>query len=458
MPTPIEIIKGAGAALAAEYEKDAAQQDQAAIAKHVKAVIDVLNSDEFRDINASPDLVKAIADIAQLQSNFDAQASQLREAQKAGLSVRGTQLIIPGGKDARLQMLADGRAFGDDEMARNFAASVMYVVARNAKRQIDLPPYVKDMAESVWKESAGMTKAGDMDPGVAGSGAELVAAMFIPEMIRHVEAVGQFWTQARRLPLPTTGKTTIPKRTGGLTAYPTAVAAEIERSGPALGTVELTPAKWAVLTGIPNEFFRSPGMLADVGQWLGVEIVLAINYALDNAFINGDGTAAYGGITGILQSITIAAVAAASGNTSIADIDETDVGNVIGGLTKDYAVGDARWGFSLSVQRYLRNIRTSTGMPMYDRGDAREPSTIDAYPYVYGNRMPAASACTGASSKYGFFGDLKLSHIVGMIRDILIDTSDHVYFSSDMTAMRGLIQVDVAEQDATAVVVAKTAA
>ena len=151
------------------------------------------------------------------------------------------------------------------------------------------------------------------------------------------------------------------------------------------------------------------------------------------------------------------AVTAAATHTTVATLDGTDISNVIAGLTVGYALGEAEWGMSLSVKGKLRALKTTTGAPLYQRGNQREPSTIDDYPYQLSPRMPA-SGSIGAAELYAFFGNLRLSHIVGMVRDIEIARSEHALFESDMMAIRGTMHVDIQEADASAIVTAKTAA
>lgn len=424
------------------------ERDSDKLGKSLKDIEDFLSSDEARDLQSGAEW-KTMAD--QLRKDVDDQAKAVLEMRRNGLGLSGVRAIMPAGRRERLEMLADGKCFMDDDTAKRFGAHMAVKLWKaNARDVNDLPVYTRELAESV-------AKAADIDPTVTGGGAELVADEFKAELIRNVEAVGKLYTLMRRVPLTTFGTTTYPKRTGGLTAFPTAVAAQIQQSGIQFGTVQLKPEKWGTLTAVPNEMFRFPSMLAAVGQLVGLEIVYAMSYAFDNAVANGDGTADYGGITGILQSANISAVTAAAGHTTMATIDETDISNVIAGLTADYAIDAAAWGFSLSVQRAMRNIRTTTGQPMYDRGDAKEPNTIDGYPYHMSNRMPAKASVT-AGVKYSFFGDLQKSHYFGMVGAIEIAQSDHVLFASDMTVIRGIAHVDCKEADVTAIVIGKTAA
>jgi len=424
------------------------ERDDGKLAKDLKAIESEL--DQAKGLGDQAEAVKTIQEAAdQLRKEIDAQAAEIRRMQRMGLSLSGGAIRIPNGKSARREMLADGRAFLDDETARRFGAYMVDGTMRLLGRKDDTPPFIKDIADSVRK---------DMDVDVDASGAYVIPDEFRAELIRNVEAEGVLFTKCRRIPLLTVGTVKIPKRTAGLTAYWTAPATQGTRSTPTFDLVNLTAEKLMALVAYPNEFNRS-ALLIDLGNFLATEIVYAMSYAIDDALVNGDGTAAYGGITGILQSANITAVAATATHTTMAAITGTDVSSVIAGMTVAYGRQEAEWGMSISVQGVLRALKDDNGNPLYLRGDVKEPSTIDGYPYDVSPRMPAAATVTATpGSKYAFYGDLRKSHIVGMLRDIEIARSDQALFESDMSVVRGIMHLDIQEQDADAIVTAKTAA
>jgi len=379
-----------------------------------------------------------------IRTEVDGLVEQMKAVQKAGLQLRGGHIVIPGGRKARLEMLADDRAFLSDEQAERFGAFMACAIH---------PALAGTRAKEIskeFKDAFAIRAAGDMDPAITTAGGSLVPAEFRAELIRNVEAMGVVFPEMRRVPLFTLGQTTWPTRTGGLTAYPTAAGAKILRTAPTVGTATLTPVKWATLTGVPNEFFRT-NLLVSLGQWLATEIVYALYTALDNAVVNGDGTADYGGITGILQSATIASVTPVDDHDAGSELTGVDVSQVIGELPVAYALPNARWFMSLSMKGHCRGLKDTNGQPLYDRGNGREPSTIDGYPYVLSTHY-TAKASVGASAKWATFGDLRMAYMFGMLQDIAIDRSTDAGFETDTTLVRGLTHVDAKEIDANAVV------
>jgi len=420
------------------------QRDDEKLAKTLKDTTTFFESPEGRALG---EIDERVAEIEQLKNDLAAEQEAVRRIQRSGLGVSAGKIVVPGGLRARRQMLEDQRAFVDDETAKRFGAYMAFVGFSLNGKADRCPAYVADMAQEVVK---------DMDPDVDASGGYVIPDEFRSELIRNVEATGVFFPLARRLPLVTGGVTSIPKRTGGLTAYWTAPAAQGTTSTPTFDLIQLTPQKLMALTVIPNEFARS-ALLIDLGNFIALEMVYAMSYALDDALINGDGTAAYGSITGIMESANISSVAAASGNTTIATLDPEDISNVIAGMTVDYGFRGPRWGLSLSVLMALRSLRNANDIPVFERANGQMPANIDGYPFTYGNRMIAVGSVS-AGTKYAWFGDLGISHIVGMLRDVTIDRSDHAFFVSDQAAIRGIMHVDMAEADVDAIVVAKTAA
>ena len=391
--------------------------------------------------------------VAQMKVDLDSTGKQLAQIRSIGLRMGGDGVVrVPEGRDRRIQMLRDGRAFLSDETAARFGA---WAAVRLARPGADIHTRIREIADDVNKQWRAERKSdADIDY-ESGTGAELMSNEFRAELIRNVEAVGTVFPLCRRVPLNTMGTTTYPKRTAGLTSYWTDLAAAIQRSGITFGTVTLTPKKVGTLTAVPNEMLRDPMLLAALGQLIGTEIVYAMADRLDHTVLNGDGSADHGGFTGILQSANITSVAAAGGNPTIALLDAADIDNVIAGLLYAYALPNARWVMSLSVLMGVSHKRTTAGDPIFDRGSAGFPANIDGFPFTISTRMPANAAIT-AGLKYAIFGDLRLAMYVGMIAGISIERSEHAYFAEDMTAYRGVMHVAVAEADADAVVTGKS--
>jgi len=420
------------------------ERDQKAIGGSLTAIKEYAESEEAKGYTGTAELKEFSAQMDQLRKDVDDQAEQFRVLKRNGLALDGHRVKVLNHNEI-MSLRKVHKVFRYEDQAEAFGAMACRAIFGGRADYADLiPERTRGLADEIVKQ---------LDPGASGAGAELVAALYMADMIAHIEAVGIFFTQCDRVPLMTTGQTTWPKLTGELTAYPLAALARLTESAPTFETVNMTPVKWGVLTPIPNEFFKNPTLLVALGQRLAWMVTRAIAYGYDNAMVNGDGTADYGNITGVLEDANIAAITAGAA-TAIASYTGAEIGLVIAGISVDYA-DDLRWYMHLSSERTLRNLRSTTGTPLYERGSNGEPNTIDNYPYSTCQRFPAAGG-VGAATKWGIFGDLQLSHYFGMMGGIEIAMSEHVRFEHDMTVIRGLAYADAALKDGNAVKTAKT--
>ena len=442
-----EKLMNARAALAAEWEKGASAMDFAKASAALKTISEEVDGLD-RGYAAGKDMA---AQVAQLRIDVDAASKAANEAARNGLIAgSGGRILVPGGRAARQEMLRDGRAFLDDEVARLFGA--WYATTMLRARNFEVPKAISDMAEKAVKATP------DVDPGTSSLGGALVPNLFRAELIRNVEAYGTLFTKARRVVIGL-GTTTYPKRTAGQTAYWTSAGAKITQSGITFGTVVLQAEKLAALIAMPNEFMRDPTLLADMGNLAAVEIAYAIAYALDNAMANGDGTATYGGIIGIFQSATITQlIEAAATHTLLTTLAVGDIVAVAAGLAGSQYHGQAEWIGSLSVLYTILGLTTTAGAPLFmqQTDELSRRKILAGFPWGISQICPASTAIV-AGSKYAAFGDLRQSHYCGMIRNVEIAVSTDVYFDQDMTAVRGVVHADIQEADPLALAIAKTA-
>jgi len=452
-------LKSALAIVAEEAQKPAAEQNRQRLAEALRA-----SEEAVRGLAAAAGGDGATALDAfkkTVQAEIDRIDEAHRKLARAGLVAQaGGMALAPRTRDERLSMLADRRAFMGDGTAERFGA--YYLAVRHPSllsgRGRELAKDVVKLARDEVSSSETKDVLPDLSTTVTTQGEYALPDEFLAELIRNVEAVGQVYTAMRRLPLFTLGATSILKRTGGLTAYPTAAGAKIRQSGVTLDLVTLNPVKWATLTAVPNEFFAGRTLVA-IGQFVALEIVYAMAYAFDNAVVNGDGTADYGNIDGFLHNTDFDAaqvVTLADDHDAGSEIAQTDLDQYELGLTVQYPGMVARWWMHLTMMKHIKNIRNATSIrTAYDEGGGGVPPTINGYPFTVSNVFPARGAI-GADKKWGAFGDLAFSHIFGVLQALRIDTSQDALFTQDMAAIRGIAYVDCEEADITALTILKT--
>ncbi|HUX16287.1 MAG TPA: phage major capsid protein [Phycisphaerae bacterium] len=467
METVMEKLKNSAGALAEEFAKGD-DRDDAKIAKLLDDHAKLLGSDEAKGYAENGDaLAKLTEQVKTLQAAHEKTVVELKRVSEMGLEHRSRGLQVMGRK-ARKDMLAANCGFPDNEMAAEFGAWIAYRVASSPKIDFslnDLPQatlkLAKKVADKVADDQIAQRKSliaalqkvnPDIDPGVSGSGAELVANLYMRDLIDNAETYGVLFPECDRVPLGTLlGTITWPKLTSNFTAYPTAIAATIEQSGIGSDTVTMQAVKWGVLSGIPNEMFLDPSLLVDLGQLLARKIPQAFAYAWDYALANGDDSATYGGITGFMQSANFGAYGPTDDHDALGEIDSGDMNDLVGTLTLSRAHNNAKFYGHRSVLWSLISMRDSTGQYVYRQPNDANAMVLNGYPAVMAQVMTAAASLV-ASSKFCAFGDLRMAMFWGMARAIQIGQSEHAAWNSDITMVRGIAHVDAAEADSDALI------
>jgi HK97 family phage major capsid protein len=296
-------------------------------------------------------------------------------------------------------------------------------------------------------------EARDLGGQVNSLGGSLVFEDFSNSLIRLVETFGVSMNLAQRV---TTSSDTllVPKRLSGVTGYWLGENSTITTSDPTATMVQLVLKKLAAATRVSNELLADNAI--SVAQWLVQEYGTTISGTLDDAFFNGTGTSAYGGIRGLSQiddgTHTASVVSAASGNTSVAALDIDDYLKALASLPR-YAIGTSAWYmhpavYHNSVQRMMLSSGTagSGTIGALAGGNTAAnlaqgtPNTFLGLPVVWVLKMTAAPT-TGQIAAY--VGDVSLSSIMANKGDMQIASSTDRYFEVDQTAWRVTYRVDI---------------
>lgn len=294
----------------------------------------------------------------------------------------------------------------------------------------------------------------DLGGQVNSLGGALVFEDFSNTLIRLVEQFGVSMNLAQRV---TTQSDTllVPKRLSGITSYWLGENSTIQTSDPTATMVQLVLKKLAASTRVSNELLADNAI--SVAQWLVQEYGTSISGALDDAFFNGTGTSAYGGIRGLAQiddgTHTASVVSAASGNTSIAALDIDDYLRALASLPR-FAIGTSAWYmhpsvYHNSVQRMMLSSGTqgSGTIGALAGGNTAQnlaqgtPNTFLGLPVVWVLKMNAAPTSAQIAA---YVGDISLSSIMATKGDMQIASSADRYFEADQTAWRCTMRVDVA--------------
>jgi HK97 family phage major capsid protein len=286
--------------------------------------------------------------------------------------------------------------------------------------------------------------------GVNTTGGFAVPDEFNNDLIDLREMYGVFRQYARIRPM-SRDRMTIPRRTGGVTAYWVDEGDTITDSTATGDVVGLTAKKLAALVLASSEVFEDAAI--DIGEWIAREIAWAFAQEEDDAGFNGDGTSTYGRITGVRQKLrdvdgTIANIKGLYVGTGNAYSELTlgDFEGVVGLLPQYADTPNARWFVhrTFYYQVMVREALEAGGVEMREViGGQRTPIYL-GYPVVFSQLMPKVE---GNSQVCALLGDLSLAASFGDRRELSLARSLDYRFANDQVAIRGTERIDINVHD-----------
>jgi len=242
----------------------------------------------------------------------------------------------------------------------------------------------------------------------------------------------------------------VPSLTSGSTVYYPAENSAITESSAVWGNVGLTATKRACLMKWSNELgadalFSLADTLADyMGRALGIRE--------DTEFIQGDGTSAFGSVTGLKNKAHSFVTGA---GTTWASLTLANLVSTVGTLGDKYHNG-ASWVMSRQFysQVVLRLIADAGGNTIDSLGVGSTGVQFLGYPVNFSDQAPIATAVDIDSCYFGNFMD---AVVFGDRSGIQIATSDHVNFAEDQVNIRATSRYDIQVHDGSGFVALATA-
>lgn len=161
----------------------------------------------------------------------------------------------------------------------------------------------------------GYTTLTDADGGV------FLPTVIADEVLRQQADMGAIYPNATVIPVGS-GKLRYPNITAGLQAFWVAETGEAKARKAAFRLLDLDPEMLIVLT--PWTVQMEDEAAAKFMPIVLEKLAEAFSVEIDNAAINGDGSATYGGVTGLLNNGSVGAFTAATGHTTPATLDWKD--------------------------------------------------------------------------------------------------------------------------------------
>lgn len=308
---------------------------------------------------------------------------------------------------------------------------------------------------AAWCKEHGITIEKAHSEGVNSQGGVFVPEEFSSAIIDLRDEYGIFRRLCQVYPMGR-DTMTVPRRTGGLTAYAVGEAAAITASTAGWDNVRLTANKWGVLTLMSSELDEDA--VINIGDLLIGEIAYAFAVAEDTAGFSGDGSSAYHGIRGILTKFAdglaagttplAGSVDAASGHDTFAEIDSADINTLMSKLPQYvYKRGKPRFftsqlGWTLTFQRLV----LGSGGLTKDDITGEIVYRYLGFPVEIIPNMPAVATDLSDLAMI-LFGDISMAVAFGDRRGMTIARSTEYKFAEDQIAIKGTERFDINVHD-----------
>ncbi len=228
---------------------------------------------------------------------------------------------------------------------------------------------------------------------------------------------------------------------GGLIVRWVTEGSAISETEPTLRQVKLLAKKAALLTSVSSEAVADG---INLETQLGAAMVAALGFAMDSAFLTGDGL---GKPVGALKSASLITVPKESGQAA----DSVTYSNLVTAFSRLHpsCVPGSIWVCHPSTIPQLTQLSVTIGtsgqhIPVLQNA-ADGSWQILTRPVVFSEKLPVL----------GDAGDILLAdfsrYLVGIRSEIALESSRHVHFTKDATCLRGILRVDGMAEWATAI-------
>lgn len=276
-------------------------------------------------------------------------------------------------------------------------------------------------------------------------GGALVPDEFAQTVIDLKEQYGVFRQNVRVMPM---GRDvmTVPRRTGGLTAYWASEGTAITESTAAFNQVNLVAKKMGIYSLLSSELAEDA--IVDLADWLAQDAAYQFALKEDQTGFIGDGTSTYGGIMGIAKifennsNLAGYVDCATNGHDTFAEVDAADLTGVMGKLPA-YARMGAKWFCSQVCYDvvFSRLALTAGGNTIQTVNGAFAPSFL-GYPIVVSQVLESSTGDLNNKVML-MFGNLEMAATMGDRRSFSVATSSDYKFAEDQIALRATQRIDI---------------
>lgn len=306
-----------------------------------------------------------------------------------------------------------------------------------------------DIKAQDWCREHGLGIRAVQSEGVNTKGGALVPTELDQAIIDLREEYGVFRQNCRVVPMGSDAMS-VPRRTGGLTAYFVGEGAAATESDKSWDNVQLSAKKLMTLTRYSSELDEDA--IIGVADDLANEIAYSFANKEDECGLNGDGTSTYGGVYGLVTNFNAnyaslaGGVQATAADDTFAEVTLSDL-TVLMGTLPQYASRNAAWICSKPCADIVfGGLQAAGGGNTIDNLAGGIRRSFLGYPIVISQSMPTSTGDL-SNSVMLMFGDLRLSTTMGDRRGIRVMLSEDRYFEYDEIGIKGTERFDIVNHD-----------
>ena len=226
-----------------------------------------------------------------------------------------------------------------------------------------------------------------------------------------------------------------------------AAAGSVTEKSPALTNVELVAKKWGGIVRFPREIDMAS--IVNLGQFLARYGARNFARIEDDCFFSGDGTSTYHSLNGLRKVVDASGTRVVLASTKTANTDSTLANfRSVRGLVSAHALRNAAYYVHPTFESQLAGFNTSTLQPYRTDGarnadigtgptGALASATLDGFPIIWSDSMPALSTGAAASQVFAVFGDASYQYIGDRMSPEIV-LSEQAYWTTDEIGIRFL--------------------
>jgi HK97 family phage major capsid protein len=294
-----------------------------------------------------------------------------------------------------------------------------------------------------WCSEHGYSLQRSINSNVGSEGGFLIPEQLSDELIRNFDSHGVARQEARVWPMSSLSLT-VPTRESGLTASFGDEGVATNATDPGFGAVTLNTKNVRCVAEINRETLQDS--IIGMSDFIAGEISEAFAFLEDSCMFIGDGTSAYGGMTGLKNALAAGSrVDAVAGPDLVGEIDVTDIANLMAALPQ-YAHAGAKFFCSMALyaavlQRMLLNAGGNT-IQILERGASNRPS-FAGYDVVLSPTLPTGVGSTNYNGvDMLYFGNARRAIAFGDRREVAMLVDPYTLAAKGQIRMIGYERFD----------------